>query len=365
MEKIICLEVTQPMGTYYVSKMRIDVIKNLFVVNRREDREGVQRKLDLKRKKAITEYCSDPDAIFPTPIIMSIRSEDVVDFTEKNGFCTFEIKDNVKLPVIDGQHRIYGILDSELPKDYELPVVFMFDITQEEEAYVFSTINFNQKKVDKSLIYELFDVYQTRSPQKTCHEVAKALNDNIDSPFYRRLKVLGKKESENETLSQGTFVYHLLPLICPRDKAESVARQIKRKENVTEYPNCQFNKYFMNEEDSTIYKILFNYFTAAKNIFDEEWNNKQYILTKSTGYGGLMIALNNLYDICQKQKSASVSFFEKIFDVLRCQLSSEGIRLTSDSFQSNEKGQKELADAILKAANEAYPKTDDNRLMNG
>ena len=351
---IICLEVTQPMGTYYVSKMRIDTIEKLFVVNRREDKEGVQRKLDLKRKKAITEYCSDPDAIFPTPIIMSIRSEDVTDFTEQNGFCTFEIKDDVKLPVIDGQHRIYGILGSELPKDYELPVVFMFDVTQEEEAYVFSTINFNQKKVDKSLIYELFDVYQTRSPQKTCHEIAKALNDNVDSPFYKRLKVLGKKESANETLSQGTFVYHLLPLICPRDKADLVARQIKRKEKVAEYPDCQFNKYFMNEEDSTIYKILFNYFTAAKNVFEKEWNNKQYILTKSTGYGGLMMALKELYVICKEKKSASVDFFESIFREFSRELDEDDIQLTSTCFQSNEKGQKELAKAIISAAKSIY-----------
>ncbi|MBE5841223.1 MAG: DGQHR domain-containing protein [Butyrivibrio sp.] len=354
MNDVICLEITQPMGTYYLSKLKVNEIESIFTINRREGNEGIQRKLDVKRKRAITDYCSDPDAIFPTPIILSIKSNDVENFTSKNGICTFNIVEGVKLSVVDGQHRIYGIIESNLPKDYELPVVFMFDITQEEEAYVFSTINFNQKKVDKSLIYDLFDVYQTRSPQKTCHEIAKALNDDWDSPFYRRLKILGKKESQNETLSQGTFVYHLLPMICPRDKADMVARQIKRREKVHEYPECGFNRYFMNNEDNAIYMILLNYFKAVSNVFVKEWNSGAYILTKSTGYGGMMIALKDIYELCKQNKDASVGFFEKIFEQVKYDMKEKGIELSSNYFQSSEQGQKKLARVILTAANQVY-----------
>ena len=87
----------------------------------------------------------------------------------------------------------------------------MFDLTEEEKAYVFSIINSKQTKVSSSLIYDLFSLSQHRSPTKTAHEIARALNRNTESPFYKRLKMLGKKiEGEDKaTLSQGTFVKYL------------------------------------------------------------------------------------------------------------------------------------------------------------
>ncbi len=354
MKKVQCLEVTQPLGSYYVSKLTIADIENLFQINRRNGNFGIQRKLDEKRKKEITAYCDDPDAIFPTPIIFSIKSDDVDYFKKDGSIFSFVIKDNVKLSVVDGQHRIYGIIDSNFSKDYELPVVFMFDITEEEEAYIFSTINFNQKKVDKSLIYDLFDVYSTRSPKKTCHEIAKALNENINSPFYKKLKILGKKESPNESLSQGTFVYHLLPLICPVKEADEIARQIKLKKKPPEYKECIFNSYFMKEEDSTIYQILFNYFTAARRVFLTEWENHDYILTKSTGYGGLMFALDEIFWLCQQNKSASISFFKQIFEKTKQTLLERNLELTSSCFGSGRTQQKNLANIIIECAKELY-----------
>lgn len=351
MKKVSCLEVNQPMGTYYVSKLSVEDIAKYYTINRRSNNQGIQRALDNQRKKAITDYCNDPDAIFPTPIIFSIKSTDVSDFTNDNGLCSFNLLDNVKLSVVDGQHRICGILDSRVMEGYELPVVFMFDITEEEEAYVFSTINFNQKMVDKSLIYDLFGVYKTRSPQKTCHEVAKALNDNEESPFYKRLKVLGKKESSMEFLSQGTFVYHLLPLICPRNKADSIAIEIKKGNRPQEYSDCIFNAYFMNNEDGTIYTILFNYFTAVKNVFFEEWNNEKSILTKTAGYGGLMMALPEIFEICKKNKVASIGFFEDIFERFKELLEKEDKKLTADFFGSGASEQRKLADLISSCLN--------------
>lgn len=351
---INCIEITQPMGTYYISKLTIGEIEEIFIVNRRKGDGGIQRKLDVTRKKGITKYCEDPDAIFPTPIIFSIKSDDVEDFTIEKGMCSFTLKDGIKASVVDGQHRIYGIMDSDLSKTYEMPVVFMFDITEEEEAYIFSTINYNQKTVDKSLIYDLFGVYQTRSPKKTCHEIAKALNDAEFSPFYKRLKVLGRKESAEESLSQGTFAYHLLPHICPPRKADEIAIEIKKNQSPTPYPECIFNSYFINGEDSTIYKILVNYFSAVANVFSEEWENPSSILSKTTGYGGLMKALKYIYPICKKKKNASVKFFEEIFIQLKEELDVNGIKLTSQYFGSGDREQRRLARFVINCAESVW-----------
>ena len=94
----------------------------------------------------------------------------------------------------------------------------MFDLTVAEEAYIFSTINSNQRKVDPSLIYDLFDVSTNRSPQKTAHEIARVMNSSTSSPFYNRLKMLGKKASgqDKASLSQGTFAKSILMLISKK-----------------------------------------------------------------------------------------------------------------------------------------------------
>ena len=47
---------------------------------------------------------------------------------------------------------------------------------------------------------------------------------------------------------------------------------------------------FIREQDDVILKIIKNYFGAVKNIFTEEWNSDKYILTKTTGYLGLIKA---------------------------------------------------------------------------
>lgn len=73
----------------------------------------------------------------------------------------------------------------------------MIDLTEEEKAYIFSTINSNQTKVDKSLIYDLFDLSKTRSPFKTAHYIARNMNTETNSPFKNKLKMLGKKNIKN------------------------------------------------------------------------------------------------------------------------------------------------------------------------
>ena len=60
-------------------------------------------------------------------------------------------------------------------RDFDIPVVVMFNLKEEQKAYVFSTINGNQVKVERSLIYDLFDLSESRGPYKTCHQIARIM----------------------------------------------------------------------------------------------------------------------------------------------------------------------------------------------
>ena len=227
----------------------------------------------------------------------------------------------------------------------------MFDLTLEEKAYIFSTINSNQKKVDPSLIYDLFAVAKTRSPQKTVHELARVMNNTVTSPFYNRLKMLGKKTSTQEmaTLSQGTFAKSILQLIT-RDPEED-ARLIKREMALNEDVRCPFRDYFIDDRDDVIAKILINCFTALKNVFRNEWDYPhKNILWKTTGFRAVIYALPSIIRKGHREKVLTQQFFEVCFMAFKRKLNEMNKSLTSEDYPSGgEQNQKKLAGLIVEA----------------
>lgn len=342
------IEIEQPIGTFYFGKIKMSELKLIAEINRRNSEKGTQRQLKDKKVDDIAYYCKDPDAIFPTPIILSISSDKLLKEKE-NGVYEIEISEQNKAEIIDGQHRFEGIKKSNL-EDIVLPIVVMFNLNDSEKAYIFSTINNNQAKVDKSLIYDLFGVAKDRSPYKTCHEIARMLNTNEQSPYCGKIKMLEKRQSENETLSQGTFVTHLLRLITSNANKDTV--DSKNDEIINDNQNLVFRKYYKNNQDAVIAKILINYFQAAKEVFIQEWIDDSYILTKTTGYSALIRALRILVPYGEQIGDLSKDLFKNIFIKVKNVLKNENVALTSEFFPSGAVGEKALADYITKAIND-------------
>lgn len=348
--KLPILEITQPVGTFYVGKMNSKRLIKIAKTVRRDESGGIQRSLSEERSRAIAKYCQDPDAAFPTPIILAVREEDVISVKELAGTPgIYELVfDDQKhfAEILDGQHRVEGIKAAD---DFEtdLMIVVMFDLTEEEKAYIFSTINSNQTKVDKSLIYDLFELSAERSPYKTCHEIARIMNSDPQSPFYGRLKMLGKKGQSNTVLSQGTFVSYLCRLISNRPQEDMI--RIKRGEELEEYPRYVLRQYFIRERDDVILKILMNYFGAVAAVFPEEWEQSdKYILAKTTGYGALIKAFPALFAEGVRERKLSRAFFEKKWQGIRRFLIENEIQLVSSELPSGEQGQSYLAEWFRK-----------------
>ncbi len=348
--KISFIKVEQPIGTFYLSVMRADILNNLVEVRSRlSDRNGgIQREESQSRINEIADYCSDPDATFPTPIIISIYS--TAEITIENN--EFHIKDDTSIigEVIDGQHRLKGIAKSDYADRFELPIVLMFNLIEEEKAYIFSIINSKQTRVSMSLIYDLFALSRHRSPQKTAHEIARSLNKMEESPFYKRLKMLGKKEYEQEfaVLSQGTFVQYLLRLISKNPDLDS--RLIKNNEDLKDDESLPLRQYFINEQDQYILKILLNLFNALKNNFPYEWENpKDNILWKTTGFGAIIGAFNEMYKKGDEIDDLTEKFFNNCFESFRYLLIQKGLKLTSEDFPSNAQQQNKLRLLIIES----------------
>lgn len=349
--RIPFLTITQPIGTFYMTSIKAsELIKIVKVIPRSESNDGVQRDLSVKRVSELANFCHETDAAFPTAIIVSVMSNSNIKIDETNRI--FEINENEYVGnVIDGQHRLAGLMKSGKAGDFELPVVFMFDLTIEEEAYVFSVINSKQTTVSSSLIFDLFGLSSVRSPQRTAHEIARSLNMRKDSPFYGRLKMLGKKDEnqENAILSQGTFVKTLLSIICTPKEME--LRPMLEGLDLRPKQDMPFRRFYILKRDDIILKVLMNCFNAVKKVFHDYWESPNTnILWKSTGFGGIIKSLNYLILLGIKNKTLTQEFFEQCFERLKSYLEEINLSLTSKDFPGGgEQQQRQLADLIKKA----------------
>lgn len=355
--KFNMIKIIQPIGEFFLGKIEATSLKKLIeenriVINRRENNQGNQRGLVAKRIKEISNYTNDSDATFPTPIIIALN-ENAIEYSESSEIAQICIKDNGEEigEIIDGQHRINGLMNSVNIKYFQLPVVFMIGLTVEEKAYVFSIINSKQTKVDPSLIYDLFGAMDSRSPQKTCHEIARLMNKDNCAPYFGNLKMLGKKEDVNESLSQGTFVKYLMTLISRNPEQDRI--DLKEGKKLLDISTLPLRKFFIEEKDEVIYKIISNAFNGLKKNYLKNWNNS--ILTKTVTYCAVIKSFNELYRIGNKNKDLTEDFFEKGFEGLEdiIKRGEQGKGLV-DAFTSGGADNSKLSKYIIESFNERY-----------
>jgi DGQHR domain-containing protein len=174
----------------------------------------------------------------------------------------------------------------------------------EDQAIVFATINKEQKNVSNSLVADLYAFAKNRSPQKTAHNIVRALNSKEGSPFYRKIKVLGSaRNKELETITQATFVSSLIKYISrdPQADRDFYKRHPNKKLPLIEGSDLQkmfFRNIFIEDiEDYKIAQILWNYFHCVETKWPNAWNKIQpnMILNKSTGFMALMRFLQQAY----------------------------------------------------------------------
>lgn len=289
-----CFPYSQPGGTFYACSIPANEIIHRLEIRRRSNDHvyGIQREDDQKRVADIRDYLESSSAIIPTPIIVAADS-DLVSINSNS--LAFSQEAGSVGHILDGQHRVLGLrnLSSETVSKFDLLIVFAFDIDPYAQATIFSTVNSTQKQVSKSLMYDLFALSPGRSPEKSCHEIVKSLNEDETSPFFKRIKMLGRKTGDSETLSQAAFV-------------DAVLRLIKE-------PSSIFREYYESDRDWVIRKVVSNAFNAAENAKENTKSNypADYFF-KTTGFGGYMQALGKLAKQGHDQNDMSQNFFQEI-----------------------------------------------------
>lgn len=302
-----CLEIVQPIGTFYIGVIDSKSLEKISYadVRRISDRDverylGIQRPLSPKRVDEIKNYVNTVDATFPTGVILAIDSEDV-KYDGDNGI--MEISDRADVAkIIDGQHRIAGLED--YGKDnFQINVIIFLDMDLEDQAMVFATINLAQTKVSKSLAIDLYEYTKSRSPTKTCHNIARLLNYKEGSPLFNRIKILGTATSPYQPLTQATFVEALIRMISGTMQdalldRDSIKRGNKLQRAERHDNKLVFRNMFIDEKDAEIAKIVWNYFKAIEDKWPEAWAGldvRGNVLPKTNGFRALMRFLPLIY----------------------------------------------------------------------
>ena len=345
-----CVEVTQPIGTFYVGAISApDVLAISYAdIRRIEARDfermvGIQRELVQKRVKELQQYVRNIDATFPASVILAIDSENAA-YDPKTQ--TMVIKKDEKVArIIDGQHRIAGL--QGFSGEFDVNVTVFIDMDLEDQAMTFAIINLQQTKVNKSLAYDLYAFQTHRSPTKTCHTIARLLNREIDSPLRERIKILGKavQGGQGENITQATFVESLLTYVTPNAMVDR--DRIRRGEEIEHFGTQETTKFlfrdlFRREKDATIAKIVWKYFDAIAEVWPTAWEatERGAVLNRSTGFRAFMKFLGV---ICRAFPPVEKFSKETALEVLRrIQKKLRDLDFNVDRFQPGATGEGKL-----------------------
>ncbi len=365
-----CIKVTQPIGTFFIASINFrDLCDITYFDVRRILRErdvetylGIQRPLNKKRVEVIKNYTNTVDATFPTSVIIAVDAacasydEQAKTMTLSNLIDVGEDEKPILFReiarVLDGQHRLDGLNQGFTGNTFEINVAIFVSIDIAEQASIFSTVNLAQTKVNRSLAYDLFALASSRSPQKACHNIAVALDQNEKSPFYKKIKRLGVATEGrfNETITQATFVQTLLVYLTPN--AEKDRDQFKRGHKPEHADTKQlkkniFRNMFLDEREMEIADVLWNLFDAVRERWPDAWLSmgRGNMLNKTNGFKAFMRFLGPAYlYITGPGGVPSKDQFRSLLD--RTALQDKDFNI--DRFKPGTSGESELYRTLLK-----------------
>lgn len=315
--RIPAIKVSQPLGDFFLLSLKASTVlsvsfsEELQYVDENGKLKGSQRKIDDKRLKEIGQYIDSVEMAFPNSVILAVNytpEGNIID-TEENDKWIIESIDNelyyISFPlnkklavIIDGQHRINAFNYTKNPErsgDIDIPCSIFFELPNSYQAFLFATVNGNQKKVDRSLALEQFgfnveeEPRKSWTPEKLAVYFSRKLNIK-ESPFQKHIKVAPKddnflvssEEKQDWYISTSAIVDGIVSLISQNPKRDRVEMQQEnlfttrsRKQLEKFKDNSPFRMKYLNsteEEDDSIYETIVSFF---KLVEEHLWSKRK------------------------------------------------------------------------------------------
>jgi DNA phosphorothioation-associated DGQHR protein 1 len=330
--EINALKVKQPLGDFFVISIDAEKLLNvtfsepLKYVDNKGNVQGSQRPKNTKRLKEIGKYIESVEMAFPNSIILTanynqnghiVKNESdrwkIIE-NEDDGTYKLVIPKKQKLAaIIDGQHRLNGfdfVENKELLSEIQLVCSVYFDLPNSYQAFLFATINSNQKKVDRSLALEQFgynvddEPEKSWTPEKLAVFLSRKLNTDIDSPLHKHIKVaplnyeilFDSPVTDDWVVSTATIVDGITGLISTNPKRDRILMQQKSlfsgrtREMLKDVRDSSpLRQEFLEKKDLTLYNTVINYFKVVEELF---WSN-----TARNSYIFKTVGIQALFDV--------------------------------------------------------------------
>lgn len=324
----------------YTFRMKVrDIVLIHYIAKRGYDDEqgAVQRILSTRRIESIKEYILEGNQFFGSFILNWMDENHNISF--KNNEIIIPLVP-ASAQVIDGQHRLSGLEAAieqrgSIADDYVI-VTMCENLSTKDAAKIFLNINTEQKPVPKSLIYDLFGevVEDPEHALNRARDIARTLNDNPNSPFYRFIKFPGTPKGVGR-IELSTFVNALKPHLEKDGKIPAVNLKSLQHQS----------------------QALNNFFEALKQYYDEAklWTStSKNPFLKGAGFSGAMdYFVNSLILKCAEKKSFKVETIKSILNLDKADL------LVWETGLDGKTAKKRVADYLNKNLMQSLAKPDD------
>jgi DNA phosphorothioation-associated DGQHR protein 1 len=352
--RVSALRVKQPLGQFYVASLparcllETSYAEPLRVQLSEESAVGFgliggQREKREARLKEIGRFINTVEAAFPNSIILgaNYREDGMLEEDDAKRWAVhlapdssgyeLEIPTSSKLArIIHGQPRLDGFQVANPERlDMEMLCAVYLDLPLPFQAYLFATINFNQRRVDRSLAYQLFafnvekEPPESWSPDKLAVFLSRKLSVDEASPLRGHIVIaaqndeilMGLSEGNDWKVSTATIVDGILRLYsakpqADRDVMHQSALDEGRDRKLLSQDRTPFRNLYLNTNDAAIYRGVLNFFNAADQILWVNANERSYI-RKTVGIQALFDTMRVILIDFEQQKNISEALFKK------------------------------------------------------
>lgn len=301
--------------TIYATSLLVQdlLVKNFYQVDKLDssnDNSGFQRVLDKTRTKRLADYIleawKDKDAFLPTSIFLA-TDKDVFFDTEKNEI-TFEVEKVCPFNVVDGQHRVEGLIEAAKQnpeiENFELVVNIAVNLDDVSQMCHFLIVNTTQKAVDRAveqqIISRLTGMVEIEAiptlPKWIQRQVLKGedkqalvitnyLNSEVDSPWCQKIRMANESKNDLNTINQKSFVQSIKEYILSANNPLAAESDIDRRNKILKNYWKAINELLVNKHSksqSVVYKTigleLFNIISAT--IFIRLYSEKNFTVER-------------------------------------------------------------------------------------
>lgn len=290
--------------TLYMFSMSSTTLRAIsYVTPRSKDNpEEIQRILNPKRAKEIGEYIKEETSLLPNAIVVSLTK--VVEITETGTpnvvTLTFPSQTGKYAYILDGQHRLAGFDYSDAIQ-FDLPVVALYNASDDLRGKVFADINSKQVEVSAVTLLGLY--YQIKAlpvERAATMEVVERLAKDIDSPLSGKIKTLDD--------DKGTWVTNKL-------MAQVLAPYLENGGSL----------YKKNPANQT--QILKEYFKGVQETWPEAWGDNGHMLTRPMGIQVIMSifdAVKHRCDLNEGKQYTATTFRRSLEPLVDCNIELPG-----------------------------------------